>query len=87
MPTDYLEEYLANAEFYAGIVAGLPVIVAVTPGDECIWVAPSNWLSWLILTPYMASWFHNGDTPVFIYEGSYWGGLFDWIFSAKEEQS
>ncbi len=75
---------MIEGEAHKGIVAGLPVVVIEE--DGIFWVAPANWFVGLILEPYMNSWFHNTDSPVHIYEGSYLDGLFEWIFMVKEDK-
>lgn len=72
-----------TGEVHRGIVFGLPVLV-VEDEVEGIWVAPANWFVGLFLVPYMASWFYNDDSPVFVHEGSYWDGLIEWIFASPE---
>ena len=74
------EEPMLEGEFSYGIIAGLQVCV-IEEADGAVWVAPNGWLSKLILTPYMLSWFYNDNSPIFIYEGSYPEGLLDWLIT------
>jgi hypothetical protein len=71
-------------DFLTGIIAGLPVTILPVEGDGML-IGYSFWAG-LILTPYMNSWFYNDDSPVFVYEGSYWEGLFQFLFMKKEEE-
>ncbi len=72
-----------DGEVLTGIIAGLPVIVIEDSNET--WISPANWFSSIFLIPYMASWFYDDSSPIFIYEDSYWDGLFDWVFMFKEE--
>ncbi len=73
-----------DGEIHTGIIAGLPVFV-IEDEEDGIWIAPGNWAVGLFLSPYLESWFYNDDSPVFLYEGTYWDGLFEWAFMAKYE--
>lgn len=81
---DELDDEPLDGDVSKGIVAGLPVLV-IEDEDDGIWIAPANRFSRIVLTPYMSSWFYNDDSPVFVYDGNYWAGLFDWLFTAKDE--
>jgi hypothetical protein len=78
-------DMIPEGESYTGIVAGLPIIVVEDP-EVGVWIAPGNWFAGLVLGPYMESWFYNEETPIFVYEGTYWDGLFQWLFMGKYEE-
>ena len=74
-----------TAVAHKGIVAGMPVLVSLDT-EQGTWIVPANRFVYVPLMLYMRSWFYNDDSPVFVYEGSYWDGLFAWIFMAKDSE-
>lgn len=74
-----------NAEVKKGIIMGLPILISMDT-EQGVWLSPANWFVYLPLTLYLNSWFYNDDSPVFVYEGSYWDGLFSWLFMAKDSE-